>query len=182
MGAVGLLMMGAGTLMSAWGQYQQGQAGMSAANLQASSNDEIAKMNAAAQEKQAQQAISMARIRELRHRENTAKFIGSQKVAFAKSGVQLDNGSPLDVISDTAFRSEQDADLIKYEGEIQAWQTRTGASLNLTSSMIDSSQTRLMGRQTARAGTMGATTSLLTGGANMISSADKLGYFKKRKK
>ena len=51
-------------------------------------------------------------------REEGAAFIGTQKVAYAKSGVMLE-GSPLAVLVETATQTERDAMLAREQGKLE---------------------------------------------------------------
>lgn len=98
-------------------------------------NANVARQNAATVE---QQATENAR----RSLVNNNKLIGSQKAAYAASGVS--GGSALDVLQDTAAKGELDAITIKNKGDIAASSYQNEAGLNkyrasnaLTSSYIN---------------------------------------------
>lgn len=60
-----------------------------------------------------------ARDAETRRKEGM-RLLGSQRAAFAKSGVELGSGSPLDLLEETAAENELAVKTIKYAGEQQA--------------------------------------------------------------
>jgi len=92
--AMPLIMLGvgmAGTALSAFGQYQQGQAQAAASEY-----------NAEAAEQKGKYEESQARLR-LRH------LLGTQRALYGKAGVDITSGSPLLVMADTAAKGEMEA-------------------------------------------------------------------------
>jgi len=85
---------------------------------------------AAGKAKSAANAIASAEVREgqytrqesdfkaLKVMEDTRRLMGEQRAAFAGSGVVSDEGSPMDVIQDTAFKGQRDALWIQYVGKL----------------------------------------------------------------
>jgi|TARA_R110000744_G_scaffold130078_2_gene237598 hypothetical protein len=51
-------------------------------------------------------------------RRQSEKLVGSQRVATAKSGIQM-SGSPMQALADTFFNTEMDAINIRYSGSIE---------------------------------------------------------------
>ena len=94
-----------------------GAQNVAAVQQTAQANAEISRYDASVAEEAAREAAFAYGVELKSHVEDVQKLIGSQKAAFAKSGVALGTGSALDVIADTARRGAEDAELIKYEGK-----------------------------------------------------------------
>lgn len=113
-----------GTLAQAGGQIGTGVLARSAANQQASLSDRAAKA---------------AREDELR---KGRRLAGKQRAQFAKGGVRIDEGTPLDVLAQTAadaelnairaaFAHEQDAKNFRSVGKIQFTRAILGAGATI---------------------------------------------------
>ena len=106
-----------GLAMSAFGYYQQGEQQKAQYQYQAdmmARNAKIADMNAA-------DAQRRGDIEEKQNRLKVAGLIGTQKSAFASSGVAIEEGSPLEVTSDTAAWGEWEAQTIKHNTAKEIW-------------------------------------------------------------
>ena len=142
--AIPYIIAAVGVGVSAYGQYQSGQAQEKAYKQQAN----IAEQDAAAERKKALYEEQQARFR-------LKQLIGTQKTLYAKAGVDLASGSPLMVLADTAARGEEDAMMIRYGGDVAVAQQRNQASL-----------ARFYGSQASKAGTIGAFGSAASGFAD----------------
>jgi len=139
--AIPYIIAAVGVGVSAYGQYQSGQAQEKAYKFNAA----IAEQDAAAERKKADYEEGQARLR-------LRQLIGTQRTLYAKAGVDLSSGSPLMVLADTAARGEEDLQMIKYGGDVAVAQQRNQASL-----------ARFYGKQTSQAGTIGAFGSAASG-------------------
>jgi hypothetical protein len=108
MAEAAVLMVG-GSLVSAYGQMQQGYAAKSAAEF----NANIAKKNAELVRKQAAEEE-----RKLRYQ--AKKHFGDMRASMGASGIQLD-GSALDVLQESVSLAQQDALAVRHQGELKAW-------------------------------------------------------------
>jgi hypothetical protein len=130
----------ASAALSAAGAIAQGNAAKSAANYNAAAarqNADIARANAAADAaKQERQGLLLA---------------GRQRAAVGASGITPE-GSPLEVMADSALESELDALTTRYRGELQARSYGQDATLQ-----------DMRGSSAQTAGYIGAGTDLLTG-------------------
>lgn len=106
--AVGMQGFGAG--FSAMGSLGAGKA-----------QQQLANYNAQVAEMQAQDAIVRGRETEARHRTDVKRMIGSQRAGFAASGVDVNDGSAVDVQADTAALGELDALTIRTNAAREAW-------------------------------------------------------------
>lgn len=134
-------------IIGAIGSVQQGNAAKSAANYNArvaENNATLARQQAAAQEEQ--------------HRRLARRQLGQMRAAYGASGVTME-GSPLDILAQSAKDAELDALNIRYGGELKAQGLESEAVLE-----------RYRGESAQRAGYMGAATGLLSGASKIMAS------------
>lgn len=141
-----------GTAVTAYGQYQAGQAQERALNYQA-----------AVQERNAQIAKQNAEYDAQRQESRLRRAIGSQRAAVLASGIQME-GTALDLQQDTVQQAEMDRLAILYGGEINYQNARSEAELS-----------RMQGKAAGQAGTTAAFGTVLGGFGNVGVSAYKMG-------
>jgi hypothetical protein len=108
--------------------------------------------NADVMDAQAQSEREAAAFAETQQREQAAKLRARQRVAYASSGIDLSEGTPLEVLGQQAGEMEMDALTIRYNGEVKAKQSESQAAIY-----------RMQGAQAKKAGVANAGSSLLTG-------------------
>lgn len=118
---------------------------------QARAAREQAEAQARVAEENARQAQVASAYEDYQHRYRTSKLIGEQRAKFGKAGVIME-GTPLEIMEDTAYQSELDSMAIKYRGNVSA-----------NRSMMEASGYRSAGSSLASAYSSAAGTSLLTG-------------------
>ncbi len=106
----------AGGTVGAVSSYQQGKAQQAQYNYQAKVNEENARIAQENANVQRQQGIEEARLQRIK----AASTIGSQKAAMAANGVDVTQGTSLDVIADTVAMGELDALQTQYNYEAKA--------------------------------------------------------------
>jgi hypothetical protein len=164
-----LALMAVSTAMTAYGMYSQGQQQKAMGEYQsavAKNNAITAENNAQIQERGAADAEARGRIEEQQHRLKVKGLIGSQRSALAASGVQVDTGSALDVVSDSAMFGEMDALTIRSNAEREAYGMRVGAYNSRAQGanfIAEGNMAQLAGSNAARNGMWGAGASLLSG-------------------
>ena len=112
-----------GTGMTLIGQAQQMQAQVDTANYNAS----VARENQAQTLETAKSIERAGKIEEDRLRRRKALTTGSQKAAYAAAGLELE-GSPLEVMADTATEYEKDIAINKYNTATKKRQYLNSAS------------------------------------------------------
>ena len=140
--AIGGAMALAGGGLSALGSYQQGQFQKAVGNF----NARQSMIDAEITEQNADEAARRLRLA-------GRKLQGSQKVAIAKSGFRLE-GTPLEVMAESMKNIELDAINTQQEGMFRSAQLKTQSKFQ-----------RAQATAAGRAGTIGAVSSLLGGGA-----------------
>lgn len=136
------IIMAVGTVVSTISTIKQGEAAAEAANKQAA----LAEQAAADSRNQAEQ-------QEKRQRILNKKSLGDIRANMAASGIQLE-GTPLDVLQESATNAELDAIAIRHGGEMRARSYQGEAELS-----------RYRGSSYRDAAYMSGVGELLTGGA-----------------
>lgn len=154
----------AGTALSAYGAYQQGQAADAAGKAAQVSADYQAKQMAvnAGQERAAAQRKAFEE-----RRRGTLAQSKAQAVAAASGGGSLDP-SIVDIMGDLEGEAQYNSNVALYEGEERARDLETGASIK----RYEGAQARAAGKYEKRASTIKAAGSLLSGGSTLL---DKYG-------
>jgi hypothetical protein len=143
-----------GGVVSAGGAIMQGQAQAKQAKYQAG----VERNNAMIAGWQAEDATQRGQIEEQRQRLATARLRGAQRAGMAANGVDIDSGSPLDILMDTAQLGELDALTIRSNAEREAYGFRSQSG-NL---MAQAGLTTMAGRSASTAGYIGAGSTLLS--------------------
>lgn len=132
----------AGGVLGAYGSLQEGQAAETAGKY----NAKVARRNAylvrQQAEAEAKQVIFTGR-----------KVSGEMRAQYGASGVKME-GSPMDVLEESARLAEQDALNVRYQGELQAKAYEDEANMELYKGSI-----------AKKASYLNAASSLLTGGS-----------------
>lgn len=155
----------AGGVVGGISSYQQGKNQQAYYNYQAQvaqENAKIAQSNAALER---QQGIEEARLQRIK----TAQAIGSQQTAMAANGIDVTQGTALDVIEDTAAMGELDALQTRYNYERKAIQYEQQANNFSNQSNLDV----IAGQNAYSAGKMNALASGIEGVAKTGSVASK---------
>ncbi len=119
-----MAMSAAGSVMGAIGQGQQAAAAAGQANYQA----QLARNNQMIAEWNAQRALQQGQVAEQQQRFKTSQVIGSQRAALASQGSDVNSGSPLDIVGDSARAGEFDAQTIRNNAAMQAYGFRVQAA------------------------------------------------------
>jgi len=127
----------AGSAVSAAGAIQAGQAAQAAANFNAASMRQQAQLQAEARNQQLgynQQlaAVQEAELRTQQAREAEAirgrgrRILGAQRAGMAKGGVELTEGTPLEILADQTREIELQAADSAYAADVTSRKIRTG--------------------------------------------------------
>jgi len=133
-----------GTAVGAVGSIAQGQ-----------QQQEWANYNAAIAQQQAQTAKATAEWEATQKRKETERLLGKQRALYGVAGVTYE-GSPLELMAETAAEGELDALMLERTGKIREQKYMSEAEL-----------TKMKGQQAATAGYFGAGTTLLTGASKL---------------
>lgn len=142
---IAVAMMAIGTSVTAYGQIQQGK-----------SQAAMAKYNAKLAKRSAKEAKDSAEYEAKQKRRETARFIGKQRALYGKAGVTIE-GSPLEIVQETAAQGEMDALMIE-RGYAQQ-----GAAYLSQAKLAE-----MRARNYKRQGYYAAGSTLLTGGGQMM--------------
>ena len=155
----------AGTGMGFYGGLQQGKAASAAASY----NALLAQREASILEMQAKDAEKRGQVEEDRFRQQMTAFQGEQISSLAASGVQVDSGSPLQILADTAEEIELDARTIRHNASMEAWNFKN-QSYN---ALAQANLSKWEGKQARTNSYISAGTSLLSGLGSAFSTANK---------
>lgn len=162
--AVAISVISAG--MSAYGQIQQGDNQKKLNDYQAAIGERSAKIS----DQAADDAEERGRVAEQQQRLKTSQIIGTQRSALASGGVQVDSGSALDVVADSAMLGEMDALTVRQNAEREAYQYR----LQAYSSRTQAGMSTLAGNNAASNAAWGAGTTLIGGLGSAAMTGAKL--------
>lgn len=158
--------------MSAYGMYQQGQQQKKMADYQSA----IARNNAIRAEYMAQDALDRGKIAEQQQRLRGRLLLGQMRASLAGSGVDINEGSAVEMQVDQAGINALDALNVRNNAEREAQNYRIQASdFNSQSDMYS-----VAGRNAAANGTWGAASSVMAGVGNVAGkwySFDRGGAF-----
>ncbi len=159
-GNVGLGAQAAGGAMQLVGSYYGAKSQQSALNYEAA----IAELNAAQSEKSAQQELMRGNEAVAQSTLRAGQVKSSQRAAMAANGVDLGQGSAVDILTSTDVAKEQDANTIAANAVRSAWGYRTQATNQLNQAD--------MARTSAKSISPGmAATSSLLGSATTLASS-----------
>ena len=120
----------------ALGAVQQSQATKASMEYQSA----VAKNNATISEWQAKDALERGKTAEEQQRLRTRQLKGSQTAKLAANGIDISEGSALNILSDTDWMGEQDALTIRNNANREAWGNRVQAdNQNSNSAMLKAS-------------------------------------------
>lgn len=160
-GAVATIAGVASGIVGGISSYQQGKAQQAQAEYQAKvaeDNARIAQQNAS---NVRQEGIEESRMQRMK----TLQTVSSQQASMAANGLDISQGTPLDVIEDTATMGELDALTTQYNSETKAQAYEQQANNFNNQANLD----RIAGRNAMQAGKMNA----LSSGLNTVSSLGK---------
>jgi hypothetical protein len=159
--AAGLL----GTAVGAVSSYSQGKSQQAMYNYQAQvaeQNRKIALQNAAVER---QSGIEEARLQRIK----TLQAVGSQETAMAANGMDVTQGTSLDILEDTSAMGELDALQIQYNSEKKALVYEQQADNYANEANLD----RLSGKNAYKAGVLNTVSSGLNGLSKSVDVATK---------
>ena len=165
-------MMGLSGAQSILGAEQQAQQAAAQQNLrayQASYQATVARNAAQVSEYNAQAAERRGAAEEEKQRRKTSLLLGSRQAQLAAQGSDLE-GSPLDILGDTAASGEEEALAARYQAAREAWNQRIQAANQ------DAQADFLLRSAVMPAGAdpgLGIARSLLGGGADLFETANK---------
>lgn len=143
-----MILMAVSAAVTAVGQIRQAQATSAAANYTA----QVADRNALVARQQSEADAH-------RQRAVSARRLGSIRAAYGASGVTME-GTPLDLLEDSAAQAELDAITTRYKGEVAAIGYEGEAQL-----------ARFRAKQARREGNLSAATTLLGAASRMYGGA-----------
>ncbi len=154
-----LMAQGAGGLLGAAGAYNKSKADKAAYEYDA----KVADNNAIISDWQASDAVTRGQVSEGRSKMKTAQLKGSQTASLAARGLDVSEGSALNILQDTQYMGELDAAVIKDNAARESYGFRTEATNSRMKAAV------LRARADAESPNRAAFNSLL-GGAGQVAS------------
>ena len=115
--AISMAMTAAGTAMQMAGQSQKATADANQANYLS----QVARNNQMAAQRNAALALQQGEVDAQKSQLKTAQVMGSQRAALASQGGDIDSGSPLDILGDTARAGYADAATLRSNAALKAY-------------------------------------------------------------
>jgi len=150
----------ASTAMSVYSSIREGQV----ANAQAKAQAESMRVGANISKMQAEATKKSGEYDEAKIKREKAKMLSTQQARYAKSGVLISEGSPLEVMADTASQYEMDISANRYNTAVQVAQKEYESKAQ--SSMADYYSS--LGKAHKTSSYLKAGTTLLTSGYGMM--------------
>lgn len=110
------------------GQAQQQQQQQKAAEASAAYNAQIAANEAAVQQQLAQNEISKGIADRERQQRDAARKMGEMRANMGASGFEMDSGSNLSLLEESAAEHQYDSNVIMSNARQAAWQHQVGAT------------------------------------------------------
>lgn len=110
--------------VGAYGSWQAGEQ----AEAFGKSQQELNEYNAMLDKREAERTLAVTAYEEARHREAGEKFKARQRVGYAHAGVTME-GTPMDMLEQTAINLEKDALSIRYGGQVGAGELTSSAQM-----------------------------------------------------
>jgi len=157
-----------GGAVSAFGSYQQGQENKKAQEYNAAINEQESALALASGKREAGIIKENQVLNEYRQRKDLEISKGAIVGGYAKSGVSVGTGSPLDVMADSISNAE-------LEIAIGAWNSKNESETALYNSQISSSQKQSEANMRRLYGKSAATNATYQGVGTLLSSATQYG-------
>lgn len=157
-----------GGVVSGVSAYQQGKSQQAMYDYQsqvATNNAKIANNNAALER---QEGIEESRLQRMK----TIQAVGNQQAAMAANGLDITQGTPLDVIEDTSAMGELDALQVQYNSERKALAYEAQANNFTNQANLDS----IAGQNAYSAGLMNGAAAGLNGLGDAARSVSRVWY------
>jgi hypothetical protein len=148
----------ASALLGAAGSIQQGNAAAAASKY----NAKVSDMNARISDRRALDALERGKVEEQNKRREIAQFKGRQEAAMSANGVDLNFGSPLDTLVDTAVMGELDALTVRSNSAREAY----GFKVDAANKVADANLSRMNASAQTTSGYLTAAGTLLSGVGN----------------
>lgn len=125
------ILMVAAAAVSGIGQVVSGQQAASAARLKGQMDSQSLQNKASMERRQANWEQVAGQYQARRQQEASERLISKQRVAFAANGVEIDSGSPLDVMVDSQVEADMDRATIEWNAARKGQQLREQATIDV---------------------------------------------------
>lgn len=151
-----LMLLAAGTAVSAGVSIYQGQMQADAARAAASINAESQRMQADLERQKGDAAAIAAQNAARREQEKVKRLQAQQQNMFAAEGILIDEGSPLEILIDTAREGAMDVAAVENRGRIEALNARKQAAVREYQADLEIQKGEIQADAAERSGWIGA--------------------------
>ena len=155
--------------MQAYGQYQQGVAANKYYQSVADAQEQQAQIEYQRGEKQSTLIQDSAKYKGKSQAEKAAMVSSSQRSALVANGIDLSSVTSQDLASETMSKAKMDELAIRYDADINSWNTMEDAKYKRWALNVQAGQSRASGKNALSAGKMQAFTTLASTAVSMAS-------------
>ena len=163
-----MVVMAAGMVLQGVGQIRQGQTAGAAAEYNAKVAEAQAKAITESAEFEAKTLEQQGEVEKAQLVREKAKVLATQRAGFAKAGVRIGEGSPLEVMADTAAQFELDLATSRYNIQTGQETLRYGRDVGVARSKSEAAFQRLLAPRYRTSGYISGAGSILTGVGSMM--------------
>lgn len=145
------------------GQVMQADQANKATSAQAKYQQQQLDQQKAMQEQQAQDAIARGSEEKNQQQRNASRIMGEQRSMLAASGVEMDSGSALTQIVESAEEAQHDSNIITQNASREAWGYQVGANNTENQKSLVAATAKNTIAANTSAAAWGAGTTLLSG-------------------
>ena len=141
-----LVAMGVYGGIKAYGEYQQGSAAKKYYDSVAEAQDAQAELEYQRGEKQVDLIQDAAKYKSKLQSQQAASVASSQRAAMAANGIDLSSVTSQDLASDTMYKANMDAMAMRYDADVNSWNTMEDAKYKKWALKVQGEQSRATGR------------------------------------
>jgi len=157
--------------MQAYGQYKEGSATNKYYKGVANAQEEQGRIEYARGEKQSELIQDSAKITGMKQNTEEAQVAAQQRATMVANGIDLSSVTSADLASETMSKGRFDELAIRYNADINSWNTMEDAKYKKWAQYTQASQSRATGKNALSAGKTKAFTTLLSTAASMAGGA-----------
>lgn len=163
--------------MQAYGQYKEGTATKKYLDNVADLKEQQGKIELARGQKQSELIQDSAKFEGVKQKKSAAQVASAQRATLVANGIDLSSGTATDLVKETIDNARLDELAIRYNANIQSWNTTEDAKFRKWGLDVEASQARTSGANAKASGKRQAFTTLLSTAASMAGTAYLGGAF-----
>ena len=156
--------------MQAYGQYKEGAATNKYYKGVAAMQEEQGRIEYARGEKQSELIQDSAKWQGKKQKTEAAQVASSQRVAMAANGIDLSSVTSQDIASSTMTKANMDEFAIRYNADVNSWNTMEDAKYKRWALNVQANQSRATGKNALSAGKTASFNTILSTAASMATT------------